>query len=259
MLNTDIADGIATVTLNRPDVRNAFNDELVAALHAAFTQIDARDDVRVVVLSAHGPMFCAGADLHWMRQMASYSPEQNEADARRMADMLHAIASCRYPVIARVHGDAYAGGVGLVAACDIAVASTDACFALTEVKLGLIPGTISPYVLSAIGASAARRYMLTAERFDAAEAYRIGLVRELVPPDALDDAIGDLVDALMHASPQAIAATKRLIAEVCEQPMSAQLRDLTAQRIAQARASDDGKEGLAAFLEKRKPRWACDA
>lgn len=255
MLKHEINQGVAVVTLDRPEVRNAFNAPLIDALASLFVELSARTDVRVVVLGAHGPAFCAGADLNWMREMASYSFAENEASAQALADMLHAVATCSKPVIARVHGDAFAGGFGLVAACDIAVASTHARFALTETRLGLVPATISPYVIAAIGAQAARRYMLTGEKFAAAEAYRIGLVTELAQPEELDDTVGGLVDALLTCSPDALAATKRLIGEVVDRPISAELRALTAKRIAQARASDDGREGVSAFLEKRLPRW----
>lgn len=255
VLLSEVNGPVAVVTLNRPEVRNAFNEDLIAALHDTFVALDARDDVRVIVLGAHGPAFCAGADLHWMHKMAGYSFDENEADARKLAAMLFAIAQCAKPIIARVHGDAVAGGTGLVAAADIAVAASTAHFALTETRLGLIPANISPYVIAAMGARAAHRYMLTAERFTAAEAYRVGLVSELAQPEDLDDVVGTLVDALLACSPQALASTKRLIAEVADRPITPALRDLTATRIAQARASDDGREGIRAFLDKRKPRW----
>jgi methylglutaconyl-CoA hydratase len=249
------AAAVAQVTLCRPDVRNAFNDEVIAALTQAFRALDADDSVRVVVLAAEGPAFCAGADLHWMRRMADYTRAQNLDDAAGLAEMLRSIAGCRKPIIARVQGDAYAGGVGLVAACDLAVAVDTAQFCLSEVKLGLVPATISPYVVRAMGARAAQRYMLTAERFDAATALRIGFVHEVVPVESLDRGVQALTDALLAASPQALATCKRLLHEVTGQPLDAALIARTVEFIADARASDDGREGVQAFLGKRKPRW----
>lgn len=246
---------VALVTLNRPEVRNAFNEGLIAALHETFVALDRDPEVRIVVFGAQGPAFCAGADLNWMKKMAGYTFDENEADALCLADMLHAIDQCAKPVIARVHGDVYAGGMGLVAACDIAVASTNAQFCLSETRLGLIPATIGPYVIRALGEQAARRYVLSAERFDAAEAYRLGFIHELVQPDELDERVGELVDALLLCSPQALAAAKRLVREVGQQPVTPSLRADTARRIAEARASEEGREGVKAFLEKRKPRW----
>ncbi len=249
------AAAVAQVTLCRPDVRNAFNDEVIAALTQSFRALNDDDDVRVVVLAAEGPAFCAGADLHWMRRMADYTRAQNLDDAAGLAEMLRSIAGCRKPIIARVQGDAYAGGVGLVAACDLAVAVDTAQFCLSEVKLGLVPATISPYVVRAMGARAAQRYMLTAERFDAATALRIGFVHEVVPVESLDRGVQALTDALLAASPQALATCKRLLHEVTGQPLDAALISRTVEFIADARASDDGREGVQAFLGKRKPRW----
>lgn len=246
---------VALVTLNRPEVRNAFNEDLIAALHETFVALDADADVRVIALGAHGPAFCAGADLNWMKRMAGYGFADNEADANRLAEMLYVIYACAKPVIARVHGDVYAGGVGLVAACDIVVASTAATFCLSETRLGLIPATIGPYVIKALGEQAARRLMLSAERFEAAEAYRLGLAHELCQPDELDEVVGEIVDALLLCSPQALAASKRLVREIAGQPITPALRADTARRIAEVRASEDGREGVRAFLEKRKPRW----
>lgn len=246
---------VALVTLNRPEVRNAFNPELIGALAETFRALDADANVRVVVLGAHGPAFCAGADLNWMRDMAGYSYAENEADANRLADMLYAIYACAKPVIARIHGDVYAGGMGLVAACDIAVAVTEAHFCLSETRLGLIPATISPYVIRALGEQSARRFMLSAERFEAAEAYRIGFVHELCHADDLDEVVGEVVDALLLCSPHALAQSKRLVREIAGLPITPALRADTAARIAHVRASEDGKEGVHSFLEKRKPRW----
>ena len=249
------AAAVAQVTLCRPDVRNAFNDEVISALTQAFRALDADDAVRVVVLAAEGPAFCAGADLHWMRRMADYTRAQNLDDAAGLAEMLRSIAACRKPTIARVQGDAYAGGVGLVAACDLAVAVDTAQFCLSEVKLGLVPATIGPYVVRAMGARAAQRYMLTAERFDAATALRVGLLHEAVPAERLDAGVQALVEALLAASPQALSTCKRLLHEITAQPLDAALIGRTVEFIADARASDDGREGVQAFLGKRKPHW----
>lgn len=250
---------VALVTLNRPEVRNAFNEDLIAALETTFRALDTDPAIRVVVLGAHGPAFCAGADLNWMKKMAGYTFDENVADATRLADMLHAIYVCSKPVVARVHGDVYAGGMGLVAACDMAVAVTEAHFCLSETRLGLIPATISPYVIAAMGHQAARRYMLSAERFTAAEAYRLGFVHEICPAEELDEHVGSLVDALLACSPHALAHAKRLVRDMATGPITDDVRHETAVRIAQARASDDGREGVKSFLEKRKPRWAAPA
>ena len=245
----------ATVTLTRPDVRNAFNDDVIAELTTAFQTLGARADVRAIVLAAEGPAFCAGADLNWMRRMADYSREENLADARRLAAMLRTIHDCPKPTVARVQGDAYAGGVGLVAVCDIALAVETAGFCLSEVKLGLIPATIGPYVVRAMGVRAAQRYFLTAERFDAAEALRIGFVHEVVPPDALDARVDALVRSLCSAGPCALAAAKRLVHEVAEAPLDDALVARTVEAIADIRPSAEGREGVQSFLHKRKPQW----
>jgi methylglutaconyl-CoA hydratase len=248
---------VATVTLNRPEVRNAFDAATISALHAAFVALGEDLQVRAVVLAAEGATFCAGADLRYMREMAQYSEVQNRDDALQLARMLRSVAECPKPVIARVQGDAFAGGVGLVAACDLAVAASAARFCLSEVRLGLIPATIMPHVLRAVGARAAQRLTLTAEVFDAAAAQRIGLVHEVAADAAaLDAQVHAWTQALLAASPQALAAAKRLLAEVAHHPLGEVLLADTAERIAQARASSDGREGIAAFLEKRKPLWA---
>jgi methylglutaconyl-CoA hydratase len=257
-LEIQIAHRVAVVWLARPQVRNAFNDTVIAELTASFERLGADDGVRAVVLAAQGPAFCAGADLEWMRRMSGYSPEENHADALKLATLLRTIHDCPKPVVARVHGDAYAGGVGLVAACDIAVASLAAEFCLSETRLGLVPATISPYVVAAMGARQARRYMVTAEKFDASEAFRVGLVHELAAPDELDVKINTLLGALMVTSGSAVAATKQLVREVAQRPLDDALLAHTAQVIAQARAAPDGREGVAAFLAKRKPRWAAE-
>ena len=254
-VSTDATTHVATVTLLREDVRNAFNDQVIAELTQAFTELGARDDVRAIVLAANGKAFCAGADLNWMRRMADYSRAENLADAAKLAEMLRVIATCPKPTIARVQGDVYAGGMGLVAACDIAVSVDTAGFCLSEVKLGLIPATISPYVIRAMGARAAHRYFLTAERFGAAEALRIGFVHEVVAADALDAKVEALLKALTSASPNAVRACKKLVLDVAEREINAGLIAATVQGIADIRASDEGKEGVQSFLHKRKPAW----
>ena len=246
---------VATVWLNRPDVRNAFNETSIAELTQAFRALDADASVRAVVLAARGVAFCAGADLNWMKKMAGYSREENLEDAAGLAAMLRAINDCGKPVVARVQGDCYAGGMGLATACDIVVAAETANFCLSEVKLGLIPATISPYVIRAMGAQAARRYFITAERFSAAAAQRMGLVHECVPADGLDDAVGALLKALLAASPDAVSAAKRLVNDVAGQPLTDALVQDTVVRIADIRASEQGREGVRSFLEKRKPSW----
>ena len=246
---------IHTITLSRPDVRNAFNDEVIAELNAAFEDAGKANDVRCVVLAAEGPAFCAGADLNWMRRMADYTRDENLADAGCLADMLHTIYTCPKPTIARVQGDVFAGGVGLVAACDMAISVDTATYCLSEVKLGLIPATISPYVIRAMGARASHRYFLTAERFNAAEAHRIGLVHEVVTADALDDKLQELTQALVSASPNAVKACKQLVQDVAEKDIDSALRARTIEGIADIRASAEGKEGVQSFLQKRKPNW----
>lgn len=248
-------DGIATVILNRPEVRNAFDDEVIAELGAVFHELGQRTEVRAVVLAASGPAFCAGADLQWMRRMAGFSRDQNIEDASALARMLELIWRCPRPTIARVQGDAYAGGMGLVAACDIAVAADNARFCLSEVKIGLIPSTISPYVIRAMGARAAHRYFLTGERFDAAEALRIGFVHEVVPAAALDTAVGRIAASLLQGGPQALRSCKKLLQDVAGHEISASLVQRTVEGIADIRASDEGREGVQAFLDKRKPSW----
>ena len=247
---------VATVTLQRPEVRNAFDAATIAALHAVFVELSQEAAVRCVVLAAEGPAFCAGADLRYMQQLAGFTDAQNRDDAMQLARMLRAVAEFPKPVIARVQGDAFAGGFGLVAACDLAVAAQTARFCLSEVKLGLVPATIMPYVLRAIGPRAAQHYTLTAEVLDAASAQALGLVHEVAEDAAaLDAQVQRWCAALQNASPQALAAAKRLLAEVAHRPISEALLADTAERIATARASTDGREGIAAFLSKRKPSW----
>ncbi|MBI4968554.1 MAG: enoyl-CoA hydratase/isomerase family protein [Rhodospirillales bacterium] len=246
---------VATVTLNRPDRHNAFDDALIAGLTETLEGIGADPAVRVVVLTGAGKSFSAGADLGWMKRMAGYTFDQNMADARGLARLLSTLDRLPKPTIARVNGPAYGGGVGLVAACDLAIAQPEAAFSLTEVKLGLIPAVISPYVVAAIGPRAARRYTLTAQRFDAETALRLGLVHEVVAADALDDAVSKTVDTLLANGPQAMAAGKALIGTVANRPIDDAVIEDTARRIAECRASPEGREGVSAFLEKRKPAW----
>lgn len=250
-----VQDRIARITLTRPEVRNAFNDAVIQELKAAFESVGARDDVRAVVLAAEGPAFCAGADLNWMRRMADYTRDENIADAGQLAAMLKAIYECPKPTIAAVQGDVFAGGMGLVAACDMAVSVRTATYCLSEVKLGLIPATISPYVIRAMGARAAHRYFLTAERFSAEEAHRIGFVHELVDADALEAKVGELAQALVSASPAAVRACKKLVQDVADRAIDDALVAATVEGIAEIRASDEGREGVASFLQKRRPAW----
>jgi methylglutaconyl-CoA hydratase len=246
---------VATVTLNRPDIHNAFDDALIARLTEAFRDLGQRADVRVIVLAAAGKSFSAGADLGWMKRMAGYSDEDNLRDAMGLALLMETIDRCPKPTIAVVQGAAFGGGVGLVAACDIAVASETAAFCLSEVKLGLIPAVISPYVVAAIGARACRRYFLTAERFSAAEAHRLGLVHEVVPADGLEAARDRTIQALLQGGPEAQGAAKELIHVVAESQRGPELMRYTARRIADMRAGNEGREGLGAFFDKRKPAW----
>jgi len=257
-LEIALREGVASIWMNRPQLRNAFNETMIAELTAAFQALGEVPEVRAVVLAGRGTAFCAGADLNWMKKMAGFSFEENQRDAMGLAGMLRTIYTLSKPTLARVHGPTFAGGMGLVSACDIAVASQEAEFCLSEVKLGLIPATISPYVLAAMGERAAPRYFLTAERFSAAEAYRIGLVHELAPAAELDYRINAILGQLVTAGPASIAATKELIRAVGRRPLDPNLIENTATRIAQARASDEGKEGVRSFLEKRKPSWHPD-
>jgi methylglutaconyl-CoA hydratase len=247
--------GVATLVLNRPEVRNAFNDEVIAELTQAFTELGQRDEVRCIVLAAEGAAFCAGADLNWMKRMADYTHAENIADAGALAEMLRVIYTCPKPTIAKVQGDVYAGGTGLVAACDMAVSVDTAGYCLSEVKLGLIPATISPYVVRAMGARAAHRYFLTAERFSAAEALRIGFVHEVVPAAELDAKVGELAKALVSAGPQAVRLCKKLVQDVAEQEITPALVEMTVDGIADIRVSPEGREGVQSFLQKRKPNW----
>ena len=246
---------VAEVWLNRPEVRNAFNDGVIAELTDAFRTLGADPALRVIVLGGHGKAFCAGADLAWMRTMAGYGWEENRADAQRLADMLWTIYSCPLPVVGRIHGDCYAGGVGLAAVCDVLVAAEGMHFCLSEARLGLLPATIGPYVVKALGAQASRRYFVTAERFSAQQAHALGFVHEVAAPEALDAQVADIVATLVANGPAAVKACKALVHDVAGRPIDAALRDETARRIADIRASDEGREGVAAFLGKREPGW----
>nr|WP_315478936.1 enoyl-CoA hydratase/isomerase family protein [uncultured Rhodoferax sp.] len=246
---------LLTITLSRPEVRNAFNDEVITELTQAFQTAAASAETRAVVLAAEGPAFCAGADLNWMRRMADYTRAENLADAAKLAEMLRVMYACPKPTIARIQGDVVAGGMGLVAACDMAVAVDSAGFCLSEVKLGLIPATISPYVIRAMGARAAHRYFLTAERFSAQEAHRIGFVHEVVPAEQLDAKVAELVKALVNASPNAVRSCKELVQTVADREIDGTLIAHTVEGIADIRSSSEGKEGVQSFLQKRKPNW----
>jgi methylglutaconyl-CoA hydratase len=249
---------IATVWLNRPEVRNAFNEIMIAEMTQVFNALHEDTQIRVVVLAAKGTAFCAGADLNWMKKMSAYSEAENLTDAAALAEMMHAIYRCSKPTIARIQGDCYAGGMGLVAACDIAIAQHSVEFCLSEVRLGLIPATISPYVVRAMGERAAHRYFLTAERFSADQAKAIGLVHEVTQADQLDHAVQTMEQTLLTCSPHAIADAKQLLRAVAGKEINPNLIADTVQRIANSRASEQGREGVQAFLNKRKPSWLSD-
>jgi methylglutaconyl-CoA hydratase len=255
MLRLETRNAVALVTLDRPEVHNAFDETLIAELTRALRAAEGDENVRAVVLLGAGASFCAGADLNWMRRMAGFSRAQNLADARALSTLLATLASLAKPTIARVHGPAFGGGVGLVACCDIAVAAHEAMFAFSEARLGLIPATIGPYIVEAIGARAARRFFLTAERFTAAEAYRIGLVHELAQAPELDARINELLGFLVTAGPAAQAECKALLRAIAHRPIDAPVIADTARRIARLRASPEGQEGVAAFLAKRRAAW----
>jgi methylglutaconyl-CoA hydratase len=254
-LTLERRDAVAWIALNRPEVHNAFDETLIGELTDALAAADADADVRAIVLCATGRSFCAGADLNWMRRMAGYGKAENLADARALARLMSTLAGVSKPTVARVHGNAFGGGVGLVACCDIAVAAQEASFAFSEAKLGLIPATIGPYVVEAIGPRQARRYFVTGERFDAAEARRIGLVHEIVPAAAIDARMSEVVDALLQAGPNAQAEVKALVRAVAHRPIDAAVIEATARHIARVRASPEGREGIAAFLERRAAAW----
>ena len=246
---------VAEVWLNRPDVRNAFNDSVIAELTTAFQELSKDNDLRAIVLGAHGKAFCAGADLNWMRTMSVYSWEENRADAQKLADMLWTLDQCPVPIVGRLQGDCYAGGMGLASVCDVLIASDNVTFCLSEARLGLLPGTISPYVIRAMGTQAAKRYMVTAERFSATQAHAMGMVHELCTPESLDAKVAELVGVLCGNGPQALRACKKLVQDVAGKPIDEALRIETGRRIADIRASNEGKEGLQSFLQKRPAQW----
>lgn len=247
--------GAATVWLNRPEVHNAFDDTLIATLRDELKRLEIDPLVRVVVLAGRGKSFSAGADLNWMKRMATYTERENRRDAEGLAELLRTLNFLAKPTIAAVHGNAYAGGVGLVACCDIVFAVEKATFALTETRLGLIPATIGPYVVAAIGERYARRYFLTAEAFSAHEAERIGLVHQVCKPEHLGILVSQVIDTLVACGPRALTAAKDLVWRVGRKPIDAEMIADTAKRIAEIRVSPEGREGIAAFLEKRKPKW----
>ena len=243
---------LVRVTLNRPEVRNAFNEGLISELHEVFTKLGADDRCRVIVLQSVGKSFCAGADLNWMKSMTNFTHEENIADSRKMALMLNAIYSCPKPIIAKVQGDAYAGGVGLAAVCDIVVVSTQARFCISEAKLGLLPATISPYVIRALGEQASRRYFVTAEVFTAAHAKDLGFVHELVDPEALDNKVDEICQTIMHNGQMAVMACKKIVQDIAHQAIDTSLIEETVKRIANIRTSDEAQARMKAFLEKNK-------
>jgi methylglutaconyl-CoA hydratase len=250
--------GVAELRLNRPEVRNAFNDEVILEVTQAINDLSMRDDVRCIVLAANGTAFCAGADLNWMRSMADYSHAENLADAAKLAEMMATLYACPKPTIAKIQGDVYAGGTGLVAACDIAVCVDTAFFCLSEARLGLTPATISPYVIRAMGVRAAQRYFLSAERFDAAQALRMGFLHEVVAADQLDAKVAEITKALCQTGPVAVSLCKKLVQDVAGQEITPALVEMTVAAIADVRVSPEGREGLQSFLQKRKPAWLLD-
>ena len=250
------ARGVAMIAMNRPEVHNAFDEVMIREIIEAFRDLGVDESVRVIVIAAEGKSFCAGADLNWMKRAADYDEDQNREDAGELALMLNAIYACPKPVIARVQGNAFGGGVGVVAAADIAIGVADVLFSLSEVKLGIIPAVISPYVIEAIGARYAHRYFVTAERFTGAEAYRIGLLHDLASSvEAMDEQIAVLCTTLLANSPKAIEAAKNLIQAVSQKSIDDELMEDTVERIAQIRSTAEAKEGIRAFLEKRSARW----
>lgn len=252
---TSIKDGIGTIMMNRPEVHNAFNEEVIADMTVAFKKMESDPNVRAVILRGNGKSFSAGGDLNWMRRVADYSFDQNVKDAMGLGELLKTINFLAKPTIALVHGNAFGGGVGLTACCDIAIAATGTQFCLSEVRIGLIPSIIAPYVMAAIGERQARRFFLTAERFDADKAKSIGLVHEVVAGAELDQAAEKIIAALKDGAPGAQGLGKKLILEISGRPIDAGMIHLTATRIAEARAADEGKEGLNAFLNKTEPGW----
>jgi len=253
-LKVAVQDKVATVLLNRPDVKNAFNDELIAELTRCFNDISSSKKIRIVILTGEGDVFCSGADLNWMRKMANYTREENIADTQRMSEMFEAIDTCSKPVIGRINGSAFGGGVGLIAVCDIAIINKDAQFAFSEVKLGIVPAVISPYIVRKIGLGYARELFTTGERFNADRAKEIGLANHIGTMDEIEEMIAFKVKMLSSSGPVSIFEAKGLLRKL-EELGTAEFRSFTAEKIAELRASDEGKEGIASFLEKRKPNW----
>ncbi len=252
-----IQNAIGNVILNRPDIHNAFNDKMIEELSRVFDEIDKSNEIRAVILSGEGKSFCAGADLNWMRRVKDYSYEDNLKESLALADMLYKIYSCSKPTVAKVQGYAMGGGVGLVAVCDIAVASTDAKFSFSEVKLGLIPACISPYVVKKCGEGRCREFFLTGERMSAEKALNAGLINLMVPPDCLDKAVDGLVNQLLSSGPEAIKKCKELLKVVPLMTVD-EFKRYTAELIAKTRISDEAQEGMSAFLKKEKPKWAIE-
>jgi len=251
----NIENAVAKVTLNRPEVHNAFNEEVISSLIECFDTINNDDRVRVMVLQASGKSFSAGADLHWMQKMAGYSQAENLADAQQLALMFHKLYHLSKPTIAKIQGSAFGGAVGLVACCDIAIASRMSKFCLSEVKLGLIPATISPYVIQALGPRIAKRLFMTAEVISARRARRIGLVSDTVSEDELTSTVDNIISDLLKNGPQAVSMAKALVDQVAFKPIDDTLLQFTSEQIASARVSDEGQEGLSAFLDKRSASW----
>lgn len=254
-VTVDIRNALATVTLCRPDKHNAFDEQVIQDLTAAFDNVANDTSVRVMVLASQGKTFSAGADLQWMKKMATYSYEQNLQDAQALARMFHRLYTLPCATVARVQGAAFGGAVGLTACCDMAVAGERASFALSEVKIGLIPSTISPYLVQAMGPRATQRYSMTGERFDAQTALHLGLVSQVVAEEQLDAAVTALINKILANSPNAVRAAKQLVADINGQKIDEQLLQMTSESIAAIRVSAEGQEGLAAFLEKRRPAW----
>lgn len=251
----NVADAVATLAFNRAELHNAVDERTIAEFRARLAEVAADPAVRVLVVAGNGKSFCAGADLNWMKRTAGYDEDQNYREALEFAELLAGLDTLPKPTIARVHGPAYGGGVGIVAACDIAIGTPQAAFMFSEVRLGLVPAMISPYAVAAIGERHARRYMLSAERIDAAQALRMGLLHEVCEPAELDARIGKLTEQLLRAGPEAMARSKTLVSRVAHAPVDAELKEYTARTIAAVRAGGEGREGVAAFLEKRAPAW----
>ena len=247
--------GIATITINRPEKHNAFDDDTIEQLTRVFEDIDTDDSIRLMILAGNGKNFSAGGDLNWMKRMAKYNYQDNLADAKKLANMLKTLNSVSKPTIARVQGAAFGGAVGLVSCCDIAVGSESALFCLSEVKIGLTPATVSPYVIAALGERAARRYFLSAETFDAERAQQLGLLSEVCPADALDSTIQNICEKILRNSPAAVKAAKEVVRDIANKEITPELIEDTSMRIAKIRVSNEGQEGLSAFLEKRAPKW----